>query len=187
MEIARLLHTFGGPILALFGGMGARSVATLVIGMGQGRKTIDFAPAQRQSKLCRPERERIVSGDPAQTVRFVYHSEGQSLLGRRLDLPAGQVAHRIRAERVRPHPGRGGVGHRRGRARQDLPRGGHLRLPLRFRRHLGRQGSRSANTSHSADPRVKQHRDRRMPAGTTRPRQGCFSGTTRRTDLRRRA
>ncbi|WP_419952045.1 cupin domain-containing protein [Methylobacterium sp.] len=75
MEIARLLHTFGGPILALFGGMGARSVATLVIGMGQGRKTIDFAPAQRQSKLCRPERERIVSGDPAQTVRFVYHSE----------------------------------------------------------------------------------------------------------------
>lgn len=75
MEIARPLHTFGGPILALFGGMGARSVATLVTGMGQGRKTIDFVPVQRQSKPYRPERERIVSGDPAQTVSFVYYSE----------------------------------------------------------------------------------------------------------------
>lgn len=66
---------------------------------------------------------------------------GQSLLGRHLDLPAGQVAHRLRAERVRPHPGRGGVGHRRGRARQDLPGGRHLRFPLRFCRHLGRTGA----------------------------------------------
>lgn len=55
--------------------MGARSVATLVTGLGQGRKTIDLAPAQRQSKLCRPELERIVSGDPAQTVSVVYQSE----------------------------------------------------------------------------------------------------------------
>ncbi len=75
MEIARLVHTFGGPMLALFGGMGARSVAGLVTGMGQGKKTVDFAPAQRQSKPYRPEPARIVSGDPAQTVSFAFQSE----------------------------------------------------------------------------------------------------------------
>ena len=75
MEIARLLHTFGGPLLALFGGIGARSMGTLVNGMGSGVRTVDFAGSPRPCKPYRPEPERIVSGDPAQTVSFAYQSD----------------------------------------------------------------------------------------------------------------
>ncbi|WP_019903373.1 cupin domain-containing protein [Methylobacterium sp. 77] len=75
MEIVRLLHTFGGPMLALFGGMGARSVGTLVTGLGRSVGTVDFSDAPRPCKPYRPERERIVSGDPAQTVSFAFKSE----------------------------------------------------------------------------------------------------------------
>ena len=77
MEIVRLLHTFGGPMLALFGGMGLRSVGAFVPGRGAGtgKATTDFADAPPASKPWRPEAARIVSGDPEQTVSFVYRSE----------------------------------------------------------------------------------------------------------------
>jgi uncharacterized cupin superfamily protein len=75
VEIARLLHTFGGPLLALFGGIGARSMGTLVTGMGSGVRTVDFAGSPRPCKPYRPDPGRIVSGDPAQTVSVAYQSD----------------------------------------------------------------------------------------------------------------
>ncbi|GJE26909.1 cupin domain-containing protein [Methylobacterium organophilum] len=79
MEIARLLHMFGAPVLALFGGVGLRAAGRLMPGLGRDRCTVDFADAPPPCRPYRPEPARILSGDPAQTVSFVYRNADGSV------------------------------------------------------------------------------------------------------------
>jgi len=73
MEIVRLLHTVGGPFLALAGGLPFRR--TVPVASPSGRvKNHDFPATPPRLKPYRPESARVLSGDPAQTVQFVYQS-----------------------------------------------------------------------------------------------------------------
>ena len=77
MEIARLLHTLGGPVLALLAGMpGLRRPAPPPPPLLDGpvKRTRDFPAVQPPAAGYWPERSHILSGKPEQTVTYIYES-----------------------------------------------------------------------------------------------------------------
>jgi uncharacterized cupin superfamily protein len=76
MEIARLLHTFAGPLMALVGTMPSwRQVsAPPPLREGPVRRTHDFPAVQPKETAYWPERSHILSGKPEQTATYIYRS-----------------------------------------------------------------------------------------------------------------
>jgi uncharacterized cupin superfamily protein len=76
MEIARLLHTFAGPMMALVGTMPSwrQSPAPPPVLEGALQRTVDFPAVQPKESAYWPERSHILSGKPEQTATYVYKS-----------------------------------------------------------------------------------------------------------------
>ena len=77
MEIARLLHAFGGPILAFLGSMPAlRRPAAPPPPLLDGpvKRNADFPAVQPPAQIYWPAKSFILSGRPRQTATYVYES-----------------------------------------------------------------------------------------------------------------
>ncbi|RYY15149.1 MAG: DUF861 domain-containing protein, partial [Alphaproteobacteria bacterium] len=76
MEIARLLHTFAGPMMALVGTMPSwrRTPAPPPALEGPVERTHDFPAVQPRESAYWPERSHILSGKPQQTATYIYKS-----------------------------------------------------------------------------------------------------------------
>ncbi|WP_375465875.1 cupin domain-containing protein [uncultured Methylobacterium sp.] len=77
MEIARLLHTFGGPMLAFLSSVPAlRRPAAPPPPLldGPAKKNTDFPAVQPSAAIYWPEKSHILSGRPRQTATYVYES-----------------------------------------------------------------------------------------------------------------
>lgn len=77
MEIARLLHTFAGPMLAFAGSMPAfrrPAAPPPPVLDGPVRRNVDFPAVQPAAATYWPETPCILSGRPEQTATYVYES-----------------------------------------------------------------------------------------------------------------
>ncbi|KQP96629.1 cupin domain-containing protein [Methylobacterium sp. Leaf117] len=76
MEIARLIHTFAMPVMALLGALPSfrRVPSPPPLREGPTRSTYDFPAVQPAATPYWPERACILSGKPQQTATYIYRS-----------------------------------------------------------------------------------------------------------------